>query len=151
MTGVVIGDDAVADALYPVADDEHTRRREKSDCGKRHKLCPYLIGELVDKSCGGGYRSHRKNDQHRYQHGVHAAEGVVISRKAKKEQYKADERERSGNYGDRQVQAKALFLSFSHFYCLLSLRSNTMVKAVNAIKPNALMPTMTSNITTHQT
>ena len=150
VTGVVVGHDAGADALHPVAHQQHGRRGKAGDHSKGGKAHQGVFGELMVEPDGQGRKHQPAQDQGQDQGGIQAAEGVVVGGKAEKEQDQGQDAQNQGNGADGQVQA-AFFLVFRHDYCLLSFLAFTMDSAVKATVPTKFRPIRIRRVNTHHT
>ena len=150
VAGVVVGHDAVADALDAVADEQHGRRRETGDHREGRKAHRDIIGKSAVEPPGQYREDDRSEDQRQDQAGIHAAEGIVIRGKAAEEQAERQHGQHQRDDADRQMHA-GFFVGIRHDYCLLSFLERTSESAVKATVPTKLTPMMIRSVSTHQT
>ena len=132
MAGVVIGQDADADAFHAVADQGHGRVGQQRRHAEAEELRPPLLIQLLSQQQRGAGDHGGRDGRSENRFGIELSEGVVARRKVEGKEQDAEDRQGDHNEGAKRLSGQ---LGVFHGHALLSLRSARTYKTVNAIKP----------------
>ena len=93
VTGVVVGQDTIADAFHSVTDQRHCGECKQGCHTERKKLWPPCIGEFIQAENGGAFENDRSDRADRDHNGVHLPIDVITCREVEGEQNNAENRQ----------------------------------------------------------
>ena len=119
VTGVIVGDDAVADALDPVAHDIQGARSQKRSCAEGQNLGPHRVRPLAAGNVVEDQKHDGRADQNDGERGLHLAEDIVAGGEAQDIQSQAQNGQDRGDEAAQGLKA-GLFLLGHITYSFLS-------------------------------